>query len=264
MRPTAMTKRSPIPVKKYVEQPTGIVSHLAHNWEYCPSVLLSPSEERTMVRDPVSAIPKGVARRLSPLRIWVVPYIQCQPDGDVVREEKPAGGTHTAVWLEQGEVMEILLACRELNAHDTGFELLASTAEIFQSRAGREEMARYRRVIEDELVMAIPGEIDEETIEVKKTFLDAGDEKPKREEYVARSFSATLTEYIHGLWHDVEVRIGPNYLPVSALRCRLELMAELYPPNQGYTVFADNFTRNSDGPKKLTGRSRRNWRVHNR
>ena len=249
-----MTKGPSIPVRKYVEQPPGVVSGLAHDWEYCSSVLLSRSEERTMVREPVSAIPEGVAGRLRPLRIRVVPYIQCLPDGDVVREEKPAGNTHTAVWLEQGEVMEILLACRELNAHDTGFELLAATAEILQSRAGPEEMARYRKVIEDELATGVPGEIDEETFEVKKTLLAAGDEGPKREEYVARSFSATLAEYMHGLWHDVEVRIGPHHLPVPALRYRLELMADLFPPNRGYQVFADNFTHDSQGPQptKLT------------
>jgi len=47
----------------------------------------------------------------------------------------------------------------------------------------------------------------------------------------------TAAEYIHGLWHDVQIRVGADHLPVEQLRRRMNLMAELFPPNPGYRVF---------------------------
>jgi hypothetical protein len=35
----------------------------------------------------------------------------------------------------------------------------------------------------------------------------------------------------------VQIRIGPEHLPVAQLRRRMNLMAELFPPNPGYRVF---------------------------
>jgi len=57
------------------------------------------------------------------------------------------------------------------------------------------------------------------------------------ERYRDVSFAGTAAEYIHGLWHDVQIRIGPDHLPVAQLRRRMNLMAKLFPPNPGYRVF---------------------------
>jgi hypothetical protein len=35
----------------------------------------------------------------------------------------------------------------------------------------------------------------------------------------------------------VQIRVGPEHLPVAQLRRRMELMTELFPPNDGYRVF---------------------------
>ena len=241
---------SRIPILDYVEQPSAVVSRLAHGWEFHSATLLAPGEERNMVRDPVSAIPAAVASRLSPLRLWVVPYIECLRDGDVVRMEKPAGNTHTAVWEETPKGLQVVLACREGNAHDTGFELLGATAELLEGRLLPKENERYRQLIEHELAEKVPGEIDQDALEMKKKFEQAraGRRKePTLDTYLAQAFSATLAEYMHGLWHDVEIRTGPAHLPVPAIRRRLELMTSLFPPNQGYRVFDDNFTEEAKG-----------------
>ena len=52
------------------------------------------------------------------------------------------------------------------------------------------------------------------------------------------SFVSTVAEYMHGLWHDVQIRVGPEHLPLPQLRRRMAVLAELFPPNQGYSVFA--------------------------
>ncbi len=248
------------PVREFVRQSLSVVSHLEHKWEYCSAILLSPSEERTIVRDPVSAVPAPVASRLAPARVWAVPYIECLPEEDVVREEKPKGDTHTVVWVEENKILHVVVACRESNAHDAGFELLAAIGEILQERLSRDERSQYRRLLEQELKDGVPGEIDEDVQAVKKKFLAAStrEKKDKLDDYLAASFAGTLSEYIHGLWHDVEVRLGPSYLPVPALRRRLELMTHLFPPNEGYQVFAENFAREIPAPPSpgSTGRQR--------
>jgi hypothetical protein len=43
---------------------------------------------------------------------------------------------------------------------------------------------------------------------------------------------------MHGLWHDVQIRVGPEHLPLRPLRQRVRLLADLFPPNPGYNVFA--------------------------
>jgi hypothetical protein len=43
---------------------------------------------------------------------------------------------------------------------------------------------------------------------------------------------------MHGLWHDVQIRVGAEHLPLQQLRRRMTLMSNLFPPNPGYAVFA--------------------------
>ena len=59
------------------------------------------------------------------------------------------------------------------------------------------------------------------------------------ERYRDVSFVSTMAEYMHGLWHDVQIRLGAEHLPLAPLRRRLELLAELFPPNPGYRVFTE-------------------------
>ena len=43
---------------------------------------------------------------------------------------------------------------------------------------------------------------------------------------------------MHGLWHAVQIRVGPEHLPLPQLRRRMTLLAGLFPPTEGYNVFA--------------------------
>ena len=65
------------------------------------------------------------------------------------------------------------------------------------------------------------------------------------------SFVSTVAEYMHGLWHDVQIRVGPKHLPVADLRRRMNLLAELFPPNPGYRVFAEEETEETPEGLKL-------------
>jgi len=232
-----------MPVREYVQQTFVPLSRIAHEWEMHSAVLLSPSEERTMVREPARAIPEAIAQRVGKLRVLLVPYVACFESGDMVAFSNPDGEKHSAVWLENEDRIDLILACRDLDPHDTGWEFLASVAELLRARLTPEELQRFTNLLIEELDEGFAGEIDEEAHEAKQPlrrrnrWMKTG---PQFLKYRDVSFTSTCAEYMHGLWHDVQIRIGPEHLPVPVLRKRMNLMAEMFPPNPGYRVFADS------------------------
>jgi hypothetical protein len=228
------------PIADYIQGSFVPTSRLTHEWEFHAALPLTPAEERTMVREPVQAVPAAMAQRLGKLRVLAVAYIACLETGDVVARQKPKGEAHTAAWVETPERINLLLACRELDAHDTGFELLGSVAELLCPRLTHSEEAAYLQILEEEIHHGVRGEIDEEALNAKQAYLSTRPGRHLRaqfERYRDVSFVSTAAEYIHGLWHDVQIRVGPDHLPVAQLRRRMDLMAELFPPNPGYSVF---------------------------
>jgi hypothetical protein len=204
---------------------------------------LTPAEERTIVREPAQAVPVAVAERLGSLRVLIVPYLACAEPGDLVSFVKPEGETHTVVWLETGGQTNLILAGRELTPHDVGFEFLAGIAELLRARLAPTEMARYVQLLDEELQRGVTGEIDEDALAAKQRLLAYQTWRRRRalfDRYADVSFVGTLAEYMHGLWHDVQIRVGSEHLPLPALRRRLDLLAEMFPPNPGYRVFAED------------------------
>jgi hypothetical protein len=233
-------RKDVIPVSAYVQGSFVPLSHLAHNWEFHSELTLSPAEERTMVREPAQAVPATIAQRLGKVRVLGVPYLACRETGDVISWVKPQDETHTAAWVEAGDRINLLLACRELDAHDTGFELLGSVAELLCPRLTDAEATQFNQLLEDEIHHGVRGEIDEDALSAKGAYLAARASRRFRaqfEQYCNASFVSTAAEYMHGLWHDVQILIGPDHLPVKQLRRRMELMTKLFPPNPGYLVF---------------------------
>ena len=235
-----------IPTADYVLGNFVPTSRLTHEWEFHSALSLSPAEERTIVREPVQAIPAAIAQRLGKVRVLAVAYIACLDSGDVISRHKPSGEAHTAAWVETPERINLLLACRELDAHDTGFELLGSAAELLRPRLTVSEVSAYSQILEEEIRHGLRGEIDEDALTAKQAYLASRTGRRSRaqfERYRDMSFVSTTAEYIHGLWHDVQIRIGPEHLPVAQLRRRMDLMAELFPPNAGYRVFDESMEK---------------------
>jgi len=233
--------RQPIPVAEYVHGTFVPLSRLAHDWEAHAGITLSPSEDRTILRETAAAVPKTIAERIGKLRVLVVPYVACSPEGDLVTWTKPEGETHSAVWLETEKLTHLVLPCRELDAHDTGFEFLASVAELLRPRLAAAELEKYSQMLEEELQAGVRGEIDEESLAAKQRLVVGRGRRLGHErfqEYRNVSLVSTIAEYMHGLWHDVQIRVGPEHLPLPQLRRRMTLLAELFPPNEGYSVFA--------------------------
>jgi len=241
MESRPMSARAPVPVAEYVQETFVPLSRLPHDWELHSAVTLSPAEDRTMVREPAAAVPGSIAQRIGKLRVLVVPFVACAEGGDLVAWSKPQGESHSAVWLEGEKRTDLVLPCRELDAHDTGFEFLASVAELLRPRLTDKEISSFEALLTEELRLGVTGEIDEEALAAKQPLASGHSRRVGHERlapYRDVSFVSTTAEYMHGLWHDVQVRVGPEHLPVSQLRRRMMLLAELFPPNEGYSVFA--------------------------
>ncbi len=231
-----------VPVDEYAAGIQPVLSHVAHGWELHSAVLLTPAEERTMVREPAQAIPDALAARIGPLRILAVPFIACCKSGDSVSFTKPEAETHSAVWLDGGPRTDLILASREFDAHDTGFEFLATVAQLVLPKMTSQEIDAYSELLNDELQQGVKGEIDQDALDAKEAVLKAREGSAQREKtflaYRESSLVSTLAEYMHGLWHDVQIRVGPEHLPVPQLRRRMTLLAGFFPPNSGYELFA--------------------------
>ncbi len=239
--------RDSVPVNDYIHGTFVPLSNLPHGWEMHSAVQLTPAEDRTMVREPAQTVPDSIAERLGKIRVLVVPWVACFEAGDQVSFIKPKGETHSAVWVESSERIHLLLPCRELDPHDTGLEFLASIAELLRPRLASHELDRFSRLLEDELRAGVPGEIDEDARAAKQPL---SGRRPRRrrnpellEHYRDIAFVSTTAEYMHGLWHDVQIRIGPEHLPLPQLRRRLTLLAEMFPPNEGYSLFAEGLDK---------------------
>jgi hypothetical protein len=239
--------RENVPVNEYIHGTFVPLSHLPHDWEMHAAVQLTPAEDRTMVREPAQAVPVSIATRLGRLRVLVVPWVACMETGDEVSFTKPKGETHSAVWVETGERIHLVLPCRELDPHDTGLEFLSSLAELLRLRLTGDELARFSRLLESELRMDVPGEIDEDARTAKQPLTGRRSRRRRSpelfENYRDTAFVSTAAEYMHGLWHDVQIRLGAEHLPVPDLRRRMTLLSEMFPPNAGYSLFADGLEK---------------------
>lgn len=200
-----------------------------------------------MVREPAQAVPNPIAERVGKLRVLIVPYLACSDSGDLVCRSKPKAESHCSAWVESTDRTNLVLSCRELDAHDTGFEFLASVAELLRPRLTSLELEAFTRLLDAELREGVRGEIDEDALGAKQVLLGRSWRRTRMqfERYRDVALVSTVAEYIHGLWHDVQIRVGPEHLPLPQLRRRMMLLAELFPPNPGYRVFAEELEKES-------------------
>lgn len=190
---------------------------------------LGPHDAVDVLREPAAAVPAALAALLGPpLRLYAVPYIGCQGSRFFMASEQPAGEDHSSVWLELADGIHLFLAFEGSTAHDNGFELLAAVGELAVPRLDDACFSAYAQLLSRELAEDAQGEIDEDAFAAKQSaVLD----------YTAISLASTIAEYVHALWHDVELRQGPEHLGPQWIRRRFELLAEWFPPNPGYRLF---------------------------
>lgn len=225
----------------------GAGAELTHGWTLHAIDPVTPAEATTVLAEPAAAVPQSAAERLGALRLFAAPFLACGGEAEFVAEEKPEGEGHSSLWLERGEAgappaarpsgngarrrgpaIDLFIAIRDANAHDAGFELLSAVADLLTPRFSDDEFLSYARVLQQETGEGATGEIDDDALEAR----DSADP-----DYVTVSLASTLAEYLHALWHDVEVRQGAGHLAPQFLRRRFELLADVFPPDPGQALF---------------------------
>ena len=137
--------------------------------------------------------------------------------------------------------MEISLAAADRDEHDVAMEMLLCVGQALWERLPPNQHKAFWLLLDTEIRAGITGEIDEEALSEKRALMASrysAASGRRLERYGRASFAGTAAEYVHCLWHDVEVRSGPDYLPAPQLRRRLELLSRWFPPNRGYRLFA--------------------------
>jgi hypothetical protein len=198
---------------------------LAHGWTLVCGPSMSAALVREFIRPAVRAIPSSMARRLGSCRISLSAEI--------------AAGVASR-WTITNDGLEISVTTAGFEEHDVALELLLCLGQGLWERLSDEELCAYWMLLGDEIGMGIEGEIDEQALEEKLSVVESrshANNVKRLTRYGRASFAGTVAEYVHSLWHEVTVRTGPDYLPVSPLRRRLELLARWFPPDRGYRLF---------------------------
>jgi hypothetical protein len=181
---------------------------------------------RDFIRPALRAVPSRMAYVLGSCRVSLVSSLG-NPD-------------LASQWTATDRGVEISLAAADRDEHDVAMEMLLCLGQVLWERLLPNQRKAYWLLLDAEIRAGIAGEIDEEALKEKRAlmtsrFSAASGTRLKR--YGGASFAGTAAEYVHCLWHDVEVRSGPDYLPARQLRQRLELLSRWFPPDRGYRLF---------------------------
>ncbi len=218
---------------------TGAVS-------YFEAVPLDGDQQRQFLREPAEAIPSSLLERLPPLRLILVPYLEKGPPAgtDLVTFQKPPTPKllRRSVFDVRDEIF-LLFGVEEQDVADYHYGLFQAVAGLACGAVRDEEYSRFSRLILDELNRGTRGEVDERSLQLKMQLqrrqrLPGRNTKPMRR-YTLQALEDTLTLYLHGLCCDIDVEPGPRQLASRHLKRRLELLAEIFPPNPGYLLFAE-------------------------
>ena len=186
----------------------------------------SPPLIREFIRPAVRAVPSRMASQLGLCRVSL---------------ESSLGSPDLASqWTATGRGVEISLAATDREEHDVAMEMLLCMGQALWERLPDSQRKAYWLLLDAEIRAGIAGEIDEEALREKRALMASrfsAASGTRLEWYGGASFAGTAAEYVHCLWHDVEVRSGPDYLPALQLRRRLELLSRWFPPDRGYRLF---------------------------
>jgi hypothetical protein len=199
---------------------------LAHGWKLFANGVASPPLIREFIRPAMRAVPSRMARELGLCQVSLVSSLG-SPD-------------LASQWTATDRGVEISLAATDREVHDVSMELLLCMGQALWERLPDSQRKTYWLLLDAEIRAGIAGEIDEEALREKRALMASrlsAASGTRLEWYGGASFAGTAAEYVHCLWHDVEVRSGPDCLPALQLRRRLELLSRWFPPDRGHRLF---------------------------
>jgi hypothetical protein len=143
-------------------------------------------------------------------------------------------------WTASGQELRISIPIRGPDGHEVAMELLLCLGQALWGKLSPGQLKAYWSLLDSEFLAGISGEIDEDALREKRALLGSrvsARSDRRLERYGCASFAGTAAEYVHALWHDVEVVRGPEYLAPEQLRRRLELLQTWFPPDRGHRLY---------------------------
>jgi len=173
-------------------------------------------DDSALVREALAALPEAMAARVGAVRV------RLQAD--------PGFGSS---WRRSDEGLEIVAATEDVEEHDVALEVLLCIGQAVWGTTTPAEREAWLRLIGEEIEAGVEGEIDEDALLEKRALLGGRFSARSRRRllrYAGASFASTAAEYVHSLWHEVELREGPDHLPAPCVTQRFQLLERWFPP----------------------------------
>jgi hypothetical protein len=211
---------------------------LAHGWTL---EIRSEDELATasgqLVLEAVRRVPAEFAKRVGRVSVRLVDTLE---DSEL-----------SSRWSRSTDCLEIDLAAADSTAHDCALECLTCLGQVLWEFTTVTERDEWLRVLNAEFLSGVSGEIDEESLRLKRLLLSSkGLARSSRQlsRYAGTAFAGTAAEYVHCLWHDVTLREGPDFLEWHWLRRRLELFDRWFPGRPRLSTRQPSAASNPDPP----------------
>ena len=134
-----------------------------------------------------------MARRLGSCRISLPPEV--------------ASGVASR-WTAANGGLEVSVTTAGIEEHDVAMELVLCLGQALWERLSDGQLREYWLVLDQEIRAGISGEIDEQALEEKRSLFESrshANNVKRLTGYGRASFTGTVAEYVHCLWHEVKL-----------------------------------------------------------
>jgi hypothetical protein len=233
-------------VEELAQRLSGEMIPLTGKFSYFAMAPAPEEDLKQYLRDPIAALSPAIAEALPRVGVILAPYIEKAngKDGDCVSFERPPEARLLAYSRREVPGMTALaLAIKDIEVADYHYHFYNALAGLLANAWSQDVQERFIRAIREELSAEVHGEVDEKSWHLKQGLLrrqtNVRKETKLFREYARQAFEDTLTLYMHGTCCDIDVDTGPRQMPSRYLRRRLELLAALFPPPEGYAVLPE-------------------------
>jgi len=211
---------------------------------------LNEDDIKEYLEQPISALPPSLRKALPEIFILLVPHLQRGAEKgeggeDSVCFEEPA--PERRAWTSRVMMPDCAVLVFALKGQDVAsyhYHFFRLLAELAAEAAGPDLHEQFSGIVRDELSSGAPGEVDEESWELKQALLRKQRNLRRKTKgftkYARQALVDTLTLYLHGICCDIDVEAGPRQLASRYVRRRLELLRSIFPPPEGYAVLPED------------------------
>jgi hypothetical protein len=254
---SAQLDLSKLTVGQFAERFRADMIPLSNTFSYfCASVPLSEEDIKEYLEEPIASLPPAIAARLPKISIILAPYIERvnskekvnNRTGDFISMEKPPDNRLSwSTQLKVGNEEVLVFALKDQEVAEYHYRFYRQIATVMADRCTDSEEESFVALLRDELSNDVHGEVDEDSWRLKQSLVRR-QATPRRDsklfrDYARQSFIDTLTLYLHGICCDIDVDTGPRQLASRYLRKRLQVLAGLFPPAEGYAVFPEDLNK---------------------